>query len=92
MPTVNLAQQWASDHPILVADSWFTGTRSVLQLATGNYEQLDIHRLARRPVTTADVAGKTEIRLLLNGCFDIMHAGHYNALRQVFAQPLFECR
>ena len=26
-----------------------------------------------------------EIRVMLNGCFDIMHAGHYNALRQTKA-------
>ena len=47
----------------------------------------DIPELARRPVTAADVAGKSEVRILLNGCFDIMHAGHYNALRQ--AKSLF---
>jgi ethanolamine-phosphate cytidylyltransferase len=48
---------------------------------------VDIPRLARRPVTAADVAGKATVRILLNGCFDIMHAGHYNALRQ--AKMLF---
>ena len=56
-------------------------------IATGNFNKLDIVKLARQPVTAADVAGKSEIRLLLNGCFDIMHAGHYNALRQ--AKSLF---
>lgn len=56
-------------------------------IATGNFNKLDIVNLARQPVTAADVAGKSEIRLLLNGCFDIMHAGHYNALRQ--AKGLF---
>lgn len=28
---------------------------------------------------------QTEIRILLTGCFDLMHAGHYNALRQAKA-------
>lgn len=46
---------------------------------------LDITTLARTPVSAADVAGKSEVRVLLNGCFDIMHAGHYNALRQAKA-------
>jgi len=25
---------------------------------------------------------KKVIRVLMNGCFDLLHAGHYNALRQ----------
>lgn len=31
------------------------------------------------------VAKRTEqkpVRILLDGCFDMMHSGHYNALRQ----------
>ena len=28
---------------------------------------------------------RKELRVFLNGCFDIMHAGHYNALRQAKA-------
>jgi len=28
---------------------------------------------------------KKEVRILLTGCFDLMHAGHYNALRQAKA-------
>ena len=48
----------------------------------------DIAALARVPVTMADVAGKAQVRVLLNGCFDVMHAGHYNALRQ--AKTMFE--
>lgn len=48
----------------------------------------DIPAMARVPPSAADVAGKKEVRVLLNGCFDIMHAGHYNALRQ--AKAMFE--
>eukprot|EP00747_Dinoflagellata_sp_TGD_P168470 gnl/TRDRNA2_/TRDRNA2_194912_c0_seq1.p1 gnl/TRDRNA2_/TRDRNA2_194912_c0~~gnl/TRDRNA2_/TRDRNA2_194912_c0_seq1.p1 ORF type:complete len:439 (-),score=75.68 gnl/TRDRNA2_/TRDRNA2_194912_c0_seq1:99-1376(-) len=29
-----------------------------------------------------DVATKRTVRVLMNGCFDLLHAGHYNALRQ----------
>ena len=36
--------------------------------------------MARKPPSAADLADRTP-RVLLNGFFDLMHAGHYNALR-----------
>lgn len=49
---------------------------------TSHFSAEKIMTLARKTATAADVAGKTQVRVLLTGCFDVMHAGHYNALRQ----------
>jgi len=46
--------------------------KDVMQLAHANY--LPIPK---------ELASKKPIRIYLEGCWDLMHSGHYNAIRQV---------
>jgi len=38
--------------------------------------------VARPTNVSAPTEKKKPIRVYLDGCFDIMHSGHYNAIRQ----------
>ena len=39
--------------------------------------------MAMRKVVSEDAKSeKKVVRVLMSGCFDLLHAGHYNALRQ----------
>ena len=63
------------------SDSAVEGLEGMVQAL----EKLLVMSKAKLSLAKDLAGGKTELRVMLNGCFDLMHAGHYNALRQAKA-------
>jgi cytidyltransferase-like protein len=63
------------------SDSAVEGLEGIVQAL----EKVLIMAKAKLALAKDLAGGKTELRVMLNGCFDLMHAGHYNALRQAKA-------